>query len=107
MKIVVTGSESFVGKELISQCKKNGIEVIGLDLIKSNEIDYEFYQVDINTPKIFDVIPENVDALAASLEKIYNDPLFVKQVQQSSNKIIHEKFDRNKIALEFLKLIEE
>ncbi len=51
--------------------------------------------------------PENIDALAVSLEKIYNDQLFVKQVQQSSYKIIHEKFDRNKIALEFLKLIEE
>ena len=51
--------------------------------------------------------PENLDALAASLEKIYNDQLFVKQVQKTSYKIIHEKFDRNKIALEFLKLIEE
>jgi len=73
MKIVVTGSESFVGKELISQCKKNGIEVIGLDLIKSNEIDYEFYQVNINTPKIFDVIPENVDALV-HLAALSRDP---------------------------------
>jgi len=73
MKIVVTGSESFVGKELISQCKKNGIEIIGLDLINPNEKDYEFYQVDINSSKINDVIPKNVDAIV-HLAALSRDP---------------------------------
>ena len=61
--IVITGSESFVGKELISQCKKNGIQFIGLDLVDKKEPDYIYYQIDINSPKIGDCIPENVDAV--------------------------------------------
>jgi len=73
MKIVVTGSESFVGKELISQSKKNGIEIIGLDLINANEKDYEFYQVDIKSSKINDIIPENVDAIV-HLAALSRDP---------------------------------
>ncbi len=73
MKIVVTGSESFIGKELISQCKKNGIEIIGLDLINANVKDYEFYQVDIKSPEINDVIPENVDAIV-HLAALSRDP---------------------------------
>jgi len=73
MKIVVTGSESFVGKELISQSKKNGIQIIGLDLINANEKDYEFYQVDIKSSKINDIIPENVDAIV-HLAALSRDP---------------------------------
>lgn len=61
--IVITGSESFVGKELISQCKKNGIPFIGLDLVDKKERDYEFYLTDIKSPKIVDFIPENTDAV--------------------------------------------
>ena len=61
--IVITGSESFVGKELISQCKKNGIQFIGLDLVNKKEADYEFYTADLKSPKIVDLIPENTDAV--------------------------------------------
>lgn len=61
--IVITGSESFVGKELISQCKKNRIQFIGLDLVNKKETDYEFYQADLKSPNIIDLIPENVDAV--------------------------------------------
>jgi len=51
--------------------------------------------------------PENVTALTNSLEKISNDPVFVKNVQEKACYLIHERFDRNKIALEFLNLFEE
>ena len=61
--IVITGSESFVGKELISQCKKNGIKFIGLDMLDKENPDYEFHKVDIKSSKIADYIPENVDAV--------------------------------------------
>jgi len=61
--IVITGSESFVGKELISQCKEKEISVIGCDFINKKESDYEFHQVDIKSPHIADHIPENTDAL--------------------------------------------
>lgn len=63
MKIVITGSESFVGRELISQCKDKGLDVIGLDSIDVNHTNYEFRQIDIRSPKIADFIPEGVDAL--------------------------------------------
>jgi len=53
------------------------------------------------------VEPENVDDLSSSLEKIFKDERFVKEAQQRACKLIQERFDRNKIALEFLKLIEE
>ncbi len=36
--IVVTGSESFVGKELITQCKKNAINLIEFDLIEKKRV---------------------------------------------------------------------
>ena len=51
--------------------------------------------------------PENVTALTNSLEKIYKDHLFVKKAQEKACHLIHERFDRNKIALEFLNLFEE
>ena len=43
MKILITGSESFVGKELIAKCKEAKIEVIGIDSIKPENPNYEFY----------------------------------------------------------------
>lgn len=60
---MITGSESFVGRELIAQCRKNSIAFTGLDLVDKKEPDYIYYQIDINSPKIGDCIPENVDAV--------------------------------------------
>jgi len=51
--------------------------------------------------------PENVIALTKALEKIYNEPQFVKESHKRAYKLIQEKFDRNKLAQEFLKLLEE
>lgn len=61
--IVITGSESFIGRELISQCKKNSIEFIGLDIINKQESDYNYHQINIKSPNIIDHIPENTDAV--------------------------------------------
>ena len=63
MKILVTGSESFVGKELIAKCKEAKIEVIGIDSIKPENPNYEFYQKDIRSDQIDDLIPSGIDAL--------------------------------------------
>ena len=63
MKILVTGSESFVGRELITQCKNHKIQVVGIDSIKPEEPEYEFHQKDIRSEDISDLIPPNVDAL--------------------------------------------
>jgi len=61
MKILITGSESFVGKELIQQCKQENIEVIGIDVIPKQDLDYEYHQADIKSPKIAEHIPDKID----------------------------------------------
>lgn len=63
MKIIVTGSESFVGKELISECLKQGIEVMGFDLAKTSDLAYEFKQGDITDPKIGEIFPDGADTI--------------------------------------------
>ncbi len=63
MKIIVTGSESFVAKELIAQCLKDGIEVFGFDFAKASDLPYEFKKGDINDPAIGEIFPEGADAL--------------------------------------------
>ncbi|OGD63361.1 hypothetical protein A2160_02660 [Candidatus Beckwithbacteria bacterium RBG_13_42_9] len=61
MKIFVTGSEGFVGRNLISQCEKKGIEIIGIDSVASSKPN--FYQGDVRSKKIIEVIPQNADAV--------------------------------------------
>jgi len=63
MKIIVTGSESFVGKELIAQCIKEGVEVFGFDLAKTSDLQYDFKKGDITDPNIGDIFPEGADAI--------------------------------------------
>ncbi|OGY99877.1 MAG: hypothetical protein A2945_02695 [Candidatus Liptonbacteria bacterium RIFCSPLOWO2_01_FULL_52_25] len=63
MKIIVTGSESFVARELISQCLKDGIEVFGFDFAKNSDPPYEFKKGDINDPNVGDIFPEGADAI--------------------------------------------
>ena len=61
--IVITGSESFVGKELMKQCKKKNISFIGIDSIEVKNADYVYHQLDIRDSKINEIIPSNVDAI--------------------------------------------
>jgi len=61
--IIVTGSESFVGKELIRQCIERKISVIGIDSIDVQNSEYVYHQMDIRDPKIHEIIPENIDAI--------------------------------------------
>ena len=61
--IVITGSESFVGKELIKQCIERGISITGIDLVDVKKTDYNYHQIDICDPKIHEVIPDNADAI--------------------------------------------
>ncbi|KKU60163.1 MAG: hypothetical protein UX81_C0003G0023 [Parcubacteria group bacterium GW2011_GWA2_47_12] len=63
MKIFITGSESFVGKELVSQCLKNGIEVAGIDLIDLPSQKYEYKKMDVRSQEISDIMPVNTDAI--------------------------------------------
>ena len=63
MKILVTGSESFIGKELIKQCKNEGITVVGIDIIDKNDANYEYHKIDIRSSEILKIIPDDIDAL--------------------------------------------
>ncbi|MFH1088341.1 MAG: NAD(P)-dependent oxidoreductase [Patescibacteria group bacterium] len=73
MKIVITGSESFVGQELIKECQKQKIDVLGLDLKKTSDLDYEFIIGDIRSENLPDLIPEGVDAVV-HLAALSRDP---------------------------------
>lgn len=61
MKIFVTGVEGFVGKELSAQCRARGIDVVGVDIVPGAKPNY--YQADIRSKEIGELIPEGVDAL--------------------------------------------
>lgn len=71
MQIFVTGCASFIGRELLRQCKHKGIHVAGVDLVKT-----EFpgcTVADIRSPAIVDYIPQNVDAIV-HLAALSRDP---------------------------------
>ncbi len=61
MKIVITGSESFIGKELKQHCRSQNIEFVGIDAIPSEDIGH--VTLDIRSPQIENVIPQNAEAL--------------------------------------------
>ena len=63
MKILVTGSESFVGRELIKQCEKEDISVIGIDIVDRNNTNYEYHKVDICSSELAEIISEDIDAV--------------------------------------------
>lgn len=73
MKIVLTGSESFVGKELISQLKGDNFEIIGFDTANVKPTDYEFHQVDIRDLQVHRFIPDEADVLI-HLAALSRDP---------------------------------
>ncbi len=60
MRVVVTGSESFIGRELIAQCMSRGVEVLGMDAVPGERTQAI---IDIRSPDVSDVIPEGADAL--------------------------------------------
>lgn len=73
MKIVITGSESFVGQELIKECQRQKIDVLGIDIKKVNDLDYEFQTGDIRSVGFADLIPEGADAIV-HLAALSRDP---------------------------------
>lgn len=71
--IVVTGSESFIGKKLISFLLKNNEKIIGFDLIEKSQ-NYNFIKIDIRSENIEQYIPENADVII-HLASLSSDPL--------------------------------
>ena len=63
MKIVITGSESFVGREFIRQCLGKGIEIHGIDLLEEPSQAYAYQKADIRKEDVVACVPEDADAL--------------------------------------------
>jgi len=72
--IVITGSESFVGRELIKQLLEQKKEIIGIDLLNEKSQNYKYIKMDICSNSITDFIPENADAII-HLAALSTDPL--------------------------------
>ncbi|MEI7435386.1 MAG: NAD(P)-dependent oxidoreductase [bacterium] len=60
-KIVITGSESFIGQELKDHCRAKGIGFLGLDTVPGSGADYR--QLDIRSAEVEQAIPEQAEAL--------------------------------------------
>jgi nucleoside-diphosphate-sugar epimerase len=73
MKLVITGSESFVGKEVIRQCIEKQIEIIGIDIIDKQNSEFEYHKINITSPEITEIIPENIDGII-HLAALSRDP---------------------------------
>ncbi len=71
--IVITGSESFVGKQLISSLLKNDKKILGFDLMEKSQ-NYDFVKIDIRSENLEQHIPENADAII-HLASLSSDPL--------------------------------
>ena len=78
MKVVITGAKGFIGRELVSQCIKNNIEVISIDQVETKEKDY--FKADILSRDIYNLIPEGVDVIihlaALSSDKACKDKAY-------------------------------
>jgi len=73
MKIAITGSEGFVGQELIRECQKPKIDVLGIDIKKGSTLDYKFLSGDVKSAGFADLIPEGIDAIV-HLAALSRDP---------------------------------
>ncbi len=72
--LLITGSESFVGRELISELLKQNKDVLGFDLLENKSQNYEYKKIDIRAKDILEHIPENVDTII-HLAALSSDPL--------------------------------
>lgn len=61
MEIFITGAEGFIGRELMSQCQKQGINAVGVDFTGSSKPDCS--QIDIRSKDIVESVPQGVDAI--------------------------------------------
>ena len=70
-RVFITGSESFVGKELIKQCKPTEFELHGCDNMDPS--DSRFIKADIREENISELIPMGIDVII-HLAALSSDP---------------------------------
>lgn len=70
MKVVIVGSEGFIGRELRRQCAERGIEVVGMDSVASAERDH--IVVDIRTTALATAMPPDA-AVVVHLAAVSRD----------------------------------
>lgn len=70
MTLFVTGSESFIGRELFACCKAAGIDAVGIDSVSPDGAHST--KADIRDPAVADLIPEG--AIVVHLAAISRDP---------------------------------
>lgn len=73
MTVIVTGSESFVGRELIAQCQARGITVHGIDAVSPVAPSYTFTRADIRDPDLPRLFPPSAEAVI-HLAALSRDP---------------------------------
>ena len=61
VKVVIVGSEGFVGRELKRKCREMGFEVVCIDTAVSDQADH--FEFDVRSSEIANAIPEGADAL--------------------------------------------
>ena len=71
--IVITGSESFIGKKLISSLLEKNEKIVGFDLVEKSQ-NYDFVKIDIRSQNLEQHIPKNADVLI-HLASLSSDPL--------------------------------
>ena len=71
MNIFLTGSGSFIGREVLKVCKARRINVVGVDLAATGQEGCSV--ADIRSPDIAEKIPANVDAVV-HLAALSRDP---------------------------------
>ena len=54
--ILVTGSEGFVGKALITGFLNSGHEVVGIDRVSTSNLSYKFHHIDLKNEILLDPI---------------------------------------------------
>ena len=57
--LVITGSSGFIGEKLALAAIREGFEVIGIDLKKSEKLSCRQLELDLTSENFFDEIPEN------------------------------------------------
>ena len=70
MKILVTGSNGYIGSHLVKQLTEKGYQVDGLDYKKSNDISHytkQIWNVDLTDNFPEELIACNWDALPSSI----------------------------------------